>query len=117
MTLSEHQATFLRDIAFLILWASSGGVRIRAGQFGRSDEEQARLRAAGKSRVVRSKHQDRLAADLILDIKKDGRWVYQTETEAYEDLGKKWEALSEHNVWGGRWTGFPDGNHFERRIP
>ncbi len=127
MRLSDHQEKFLRDAAMLILWADSEpGMRVRAGQFHRSDQEQERLRGTGASRVSRSKHQDRLACDLILDLRVDHRWVYQPGTPAYEALGDKWKSLDPLNVWGGDWQnaagddfgdGLSDGGHFERRIP
>jgi hypothetical protein len=92
------------------------GMRVRAGQFHRSDEEQERLREAGLSRVTHSRHQDRLAADLVLDLWQDGEWVYQKDTEAYSLLGEFWKAIDPDNVWGGDWSSFPDGNHFERKV-
>lgn len=117
MTTSEHQATFLRQIALLVIWADEMGYRVRAGQFHRSDEEQLRLRREGRSHTDRSRHQDRLAADLILDLWDGEHWVYQTDSPAYKPLGDFWKSLNSLNVWGGDWTSFPDGNHFERRIP
>jgi hypothetical protein len=91
-------------------------MRVRAGQFHRSDAEQARLYEAGLSKVKHSRHQDRLAADLILDLWEEGEWIYQKETEAYVSLGEFWKALDENNLWGGDWSSFPDGNHFERNL-
>lgn len=116
MTLAEHQAKFLRHVALMVLWSEVRGYRIRAGQFHRSDEEQARLREAGASTVRHSRHQDRLAADLILDLWNGERWVYQRNSDAYAPLGEFWKGLDDSNVWGGDWSGFPDGNHFERRV-
>jgi hypothetical protein len=46
----------------------------------------------------------------------DGEWVYQKDTEAYSLLGEFWKAIDPDNVWGGDWSSFPDGNHFERKV-
>ena len=121
MKLSDHQANHALNIALLIQFAYGRGMRLRRGNWLRSDEEQARLRAAGKSKVRRSLHQDGLATDFALDKLINGKWVYQRSTAAYEPLGDFWESLSPLNVWGGRFPlyfggSFYDGNHFETRI-
>jgi len=121
MKLSDHQAAHALHVALLIQYASSIGLRVRRMNALRSDAEQARLRAAGKSKVRRSVHQDGLGTDFALDKLVDGKWVYQRSTAAYEPLGDFWESLSPLNVWGGRFPlyyggSFYDGNHFETRI-
>ena len=120
MSRTDDQWRFLRDVALLIQYAERLGFKLTGGQLERSDEEQARLRAEGKSRITRSRHQDRLAIDLNLfewrsTPSTTPDWVYLTSTESHRPLGEFWESLDEHNVWGGRWTRFPDGNHYERK--
>ena len=57
----------------------------------------------------RSLHNERLAIDLILDKRVNGRWVYQRSTAAYRPLGELWMSLG--GEWGGEGTRY-DGNHF-----
>ena len=111
MKLSDHQAVFTIDIARLVLWVDGSvpGYRVRFREVYRPQEMQQLYVDTGRSWTTNSQHSKSLAADLVLDI--DG--VYQRDTEAYTPLGVKWESLSSHNRWGGR---FSDGNHFERRI-
>jgi len=121
MKLSDHQANHALNIALLTQFAYSRGMRLRRGNWLRSDAEQARLRAAGLSKVRRSTHQDGLGTDFALDVFFAGRWAYRSSTDAYEPLGDFWESLSPLNVWGGRFPlyyggSFYDGNHFETRI-
>jgi len=114
VTLSDHQAEFTGHVALLILRAREMGWRLRLRTVTRSEEEQARMVATGRSKTMNSKHRESLAVDAVLDLPSDDGWKYQSATPAYEPLGAYWESLSPYNTWGGRWTGFPDGNHFER---
>jgi len=107
----EKQSVFLKNFAKLILWAFEQGYEVTAGELLRTDEQHALNLANGKSKAVRSKHQDKLAGDLNLFIK----GVYQTDTAAFKPLGIYWKGLHIDNVWGGDFKGFPDGNHFEMR--
>lgn len=114
MTLSDHQWHFLQDLARLIQWALvQGGYKLTGGDLYRSEADQERLVREGKSRTLLSAHRSRLAVDLNLFI--DG--VYQPSSEAHRPLGEFWKSLDpDHNVWGGDWVNFPDGNHYERRV-
>ena len=53
-----------------------------------------------------SLHYSGLADDLALYI----NGIYQTTTEAYREIGKKWESLDPDLRWGGDFSK-PDGNH------
>ena len=55
----------------------------------------------------RSTHISRLAEDVILDKRINGKWVWQKSTAAYKPLGEFWESIG--GTWGGR---FDDGGHF-----
>jgi hypothetical protein len=59
-----------------------------------------------RTKTMRSRHLDGLAADLILYINGE----YQTDSAAYEFLGDYWEELG--GTWIARETGY-DGNHFQ----
>lgn len=128
MTLSDHQANFLDDIASLIRLARDVlGVKITAGEFYRPQWVQDVYVESGKSWTQNSRHSLRLAADF--NLFDGGSWqedelgpvyaggVYRTATEAYRELGRYWESLSPFNVWAVRKDGrLTDGNHFERRT-
>jgi len=135
MTLSERQTIFSINFAKLVLWGNEQrGYKVRIDEVKRSESQQIMyyqglaLDASNgygepgeprfqlvhskdlvRTRTMFTKHWDRLAGDLILDI--DGK--YQTETEAYTALGEHWKSLHKDNAWGGDWTGFPDGGHFQ----
>lgn len=134
MTLGERQAIFTQNLAKLLIWAGEQtGYRVRLDEVKRTNTQQRlyyqgiRITGTGtnssgmlsikmeqspayvKSRKMKSKHLDRLAADIILDI--DGE--YQTESKAYTKLGEYWKSLHPDNRWGGDWKGFPDGGHFQ----
>jgi len=109
MKLSDHQAAFSADLAYMVAWVPNGlpGARIRILEVLRHEIMQRVYVLAGRSQTLKSYHLEATAVDLALDI--DG--VYQTSTEAYRPVGEKWESLSKYNRWGGR---FGDGNHLER---
>ena len=116
MKLSEKQRKFSLMYAKLVLFAYARGMEVTMGEAFRTPEQQALHRKAGRSRVARSKHQDRLAVDLNLFI--DGRYV--RDKNKYRALGEKWEKLG--GRWGGRFGVKPedystkvgwDAGHFE----
>lgn len=109
MKLSDHQAAFSADLAYMVAWVPNAvpGARIRILEVKRHELMQRIYVFAGLSSKLDGYHLDALAGDIALDF--DG--VYQTDTEEYRPLGEKWESLSRYNRWGGR---FGDGNHLER---
>ena len=109
MSLSAQQAAFSAMFAHLVLYAGQLGYQAVIAEVARTTEQQTLYVQQGKSSTLRSQHLKRLAGDLLL--LKDG--MYQKESTAYAALGAYWEGLDRHNVWGGRWARFPDGNHFE----
>jgi hypothetical protein len=108
MELIEHQIAFTRDIAKLVFFAKIRGMGLTYGDAYRTELAQMERVDEGSSRTMNSYHRKRLAVDFNLFINGE----YLTNPESYEPLGKYWESLSPHNVWGGR---FGDANHFERR--
>lgn len=56
-----------------------------------------------------SAHKRRLAIDLNLFRKVNGRWEFCDRTEDHRQFGEYWESLDPDNRWGGR---FNDGNHY-----
>jgi hypothetical protein len=95
LKLSEKQRGFTLMVAELTLFAYARGLELTYGEAFRTVEQQEIHRKNGRSRVARSKHQDRLAVDLNLFV--DGSYV--RDKNFYRPLGEKWELL------GGRWGG------------
>ena len=112
MTLSDHQAAFALDLARLLLYADSKGIKVTLGEVERTIEQQEIYFRAGKTRTRDSWHMRKLAADLNMFIGGDVTWKYAD----YKELGQVWEQLSPFNRWGGNFKGFVDSRHFERRT-
>ncbi len=74
----------------------------------RTKERQAQLVAQGASRTMNSRHLHGLAVDLY-----PGSWDWAV----FNKLGPAVERAAEQEqvpiTWGGRWTTFKDGPHFE----
>lgn len=111
--LKDKRLLFTRFLCDLIMWGNSQpGWQIA---LGRDFDEEYEKTADGKPvRHMRgSLHYRGLANDLALYI--DG--IYQTTTEAYAPLGKRWKMLHRDLHWGGdffdkKGKPKPDGNHF-----
>ena len=118
MTLGEHQETFSQHAALLITQAIKLGFGVRLGEVLRTQEQQKIYCDTGLSKTMNSQHCKKLAIDLNLIV--NGRMATAAEVRP---LGKWWEALDEHNRWGGSWRGaveaghsaFIDAPHFERQ--
>lgn len=111
MTLGDKQAAFTDCFSRLIVWANrKTGVRLRYREVGRYQWVADEMARQGKG-VRRSTHVSFCGGDAVLDLLVDGRWVYQTSSEAYRFLGEKWETMHELARWGGRFAR-RDGNHF-----
>jgi hypothetical protein len=106
MTLRQKQSVFLDMVGKLICHAQALGITIFVLEWYRSEERQAQLRAAGKSWIARSKHQDGLAVDLVV---MDGRGV-TWDVARYKPLGEFWKSIG--GTWGGDWK-VVDAVHFE----
>ena len=110
----EKQIQFSRTLGVFLNWMAEqdyhwimGDVwrstdKLPCPHCGREHSYQEVLVYNKKSKQVKSKHCDRLAADLILI--KDGKPIW--EGEAYRPLGEKWESLG--GRWGGRFGITPD---------
>jgi hypothetical protein len=124
LSLSDHQAKFLEDVCYLVMWAHGNNLKLTGGELYRNPALQQYYVQAGLSWTNNSRHSDRLAVDLNLfsgGFWEEGRYQggsYKTDTESYRELGRVWESLSPHNVWAVRKSSgvLTDGNHFERRT-
>jgi hypothetical protein len=76
---------------------------------GRTAERQKWLRAHGRSKIVRSKHQDGRATDFAFSVK--GKATFSRTYSGYARLGK---LARDHGCkWGGAWRFFKDIYHIE----
>ena len=108
LSLSEKQSIFTRNVCKLIEYANNlPGYTIALGEAWRPQEMQDLYIKTGKSKAKYSKHQDRLAIDLVVRI----NGIYQTGTEAYKPLAEYWKTLHASNRAGYDWGW--DANHFE----
>jgi hypothetical protein len=99
MTLGDKQRHFAQMVAWLIFHAEKLGYAVTLGDAYRD----ARVTYGHPD----SLHRKRLAIDLNLFKREDGKWVYQTDSDAHEPLGVYFESIG--GAWGGRWG---DGNHY-----
>jgi peptidoglycan L-alanyl-D-glutamate endopeptidase CwlK len=79
----------------------------------RTPEKQAKLVAAGASQTLRSRHLTGHAVDLAVLVDGDVRWDWPL----YAKLAKAMKAAAKAEKvpleWGGDWTSFKDGPHFQ----
>lgn len=79
----------------------------------RTEEEQAILLAAGKSRTMRSRHLTGHAIDVV--ALQNG--IVSWDWSLYETIANYFNKASKETgikvAWGGNWKGFRDGPHFE----
>jgi hypothetical protein len=111
MTLSQHQRSFVLDLAELIQYAYRNNMEFTLGEAYRTEDQQAIYVRQRLSRTMDSYHRKRLAVDLNLFIGNE----YQKSAAPYRPLGDFWKSLNTLNHWGGDFAGLGDGNHFERR--
>lgn len=114
MKRSDHQWEFLKDVGWLIAYATESGYKLTGGELYRTEQQHQWNKSNNLTQAKRSKHQDRLAIDVNLFI--DNKLINDKEHPAWVDLGTYWEGMSEYNVWGGRWTTLNDPYHFERNV-
>ncbi len=108
MSLSDRQWTFLQNISKLIQEAQRLNIKLTGGELYRTQYQQERYVATGKSKTMHSKHLSRLAMDFNFFV--DGRLTY--ELEDVKELGRYWESLSPTNQAGMFWK-FRDTPHFQ----
>lgn len=79
----------------------------------RSEERQQELVAAGASQTMDSRHLTGHAIDVAALVNGDVRWdwpLYARISEAMADASRRFGIPVE---WGGNWTSFKDGPHFQ----
>lgn len=110
--LRGKQQVFTENIAKLIIYAHSIGIRLTFGEAFRTPEQQAIHVKNGKSRTNNSYHLKRLAVDFNFFI--DGELTYRNEDVRI--LGEYWEKIHPENRWGGNFKSIDDTPHFEMNI-
>lgn len=118
MATTNKRASFLVDIARLILFAESRGIYLICSDFDRSKAEQEAYVLKGFSQTMTSRHLKWQAMDFSI-LEPDGSINFSNDSAdygKYELLGKFWESLGSAHVWGAGKR--PDGTrkdlyHFE----
>ena len=115
MKLSDRQANFLLDIARLIFWCDSQGIKTTGGELLRTQYQQDRYIEQGLSDKEDSKHLSKLAMDFNFWINGVSMWHMEVEEqkELLKPIGEKWISLRAGNIWGGHWREPFDPGHVE----
>lgn len=79
----------------------------------RTPERQRELYRAGATKTLNSRHLTGHAVDLAPMIKGQVRWDWPLFHQLAPVVKDAAEELGVRIVWGGDWTRFPDGPHFE----
>lgn len=79
----------------------------------RSAERQKTLVAEGASKTMNSRHLTGHAVDLAVTILGEVRWDWPLYRQLGEQVKEAAKIEGVHIVWGGSWTSFKDGPHFE----
>lgn len=79
----------------------------------RSADRQRTLVAAGASKTYNSRHITGHAVDLAAYIGNELRWDWPLYHQVAAAMKSAAAELGVQIVWGGDWTRFPDGPHFE----
>jgi peptidoglycan L-alanyl-D-glutamate endopeptidase CwlK len=79
----------------------------------RTKEQQKVLVATGKSRTMKSKHLTGDAVDIAVLVNGEVTWDLKYYKEVATHVKKMAKTLGIRITWGGDWSGFIDGPHFQ----
>ena len=96
-----NQAILITPIDFIV----TEGLRTLA--------RQRELYRAGATKTLNSRHLTGHAVDLAPWVGGTVRWDWPLFHKLADAMLDTAEAMKIHLVWGGTWTRFPDGPHFE----
>lgn len=121
MDLNLKQRIFAFNVGRLLAWIYANKYEVTFGEAYRTPEQQAIYLKTGKTKVMTSQHQNRLAIDFNLIKTPTSDYGYIADSSAYKPIGDYWVSLNPDNRWGGDWDKdgqtsdekFQDGNHFE----
>lgn len=108
MSTSKEQQEFTKLLARLLTDLILAGYNPVLSEVYRTPEQQEIYVQQGKSKTMKSKHLERVAADILLFL--DG--VYLTKNEDYKVMADLWKSYDENCVAGYDWK-FGDGNHVQ----
>ena len=114
MTIKElviARMTFTQMLGKLITFASMESIPILVDYVLRDLKTQERLFTSGRSKTMKSKHLNGLAADIYVINVEDHAIVKDGTDYRYRMLGHEWEEMG--GVWSGRWTDPVESTHFE----
>lgn len=79
----------------------------------RTIEKQCEYVARGASKTMNSRHLTGHAVDLVAYVGADVRWDWPLYHKIADAMKRAAKELNVPIVWGGDWTSFKDGPHFE----
>jgi len=79
----------------------------------RTKEQQKVLVATGKSRTMKSRHLTGDAVDIAVLVNGEVSWDLKYYKEVATHVKKMAKTLGIRVTWGGDWSGFIDGPHFQ----
>ena len=79
----------------------------------RTIEKQREYVARGASKTMNSRHLTGHAVDLVAYVGADVRWDWPLYHKIADAMKRAAKELNVPIVWGGDWTSFKDGPHFE----
>lgn len=79
----------------------------------RTKERQQELFNAGKSQTMRSRHLTGHAVDIVIFIDGKANWDFEKYRLVADHIKSKAKELNIPIEWGGDWTSFKDGPHFQ----
>ena len=106
-SLSSQQRKFAKLLEKLLHCIHSNGWECTLGECLRTPEQQEIYLKSGKSKIVDSKHLNKLAIDINLFINGE----FTTNEHYYRKLGDFWRSLDSECVSGSDWNW--DFNHFQ----
>ena len=86
----------------------------------RDEETQARYVAGGKSKTMNSRHLTGHAVDVVALVNGKASWAMPDYAKIAQAFKRAAYELGVPIVWGGDWSSFRDGPHFEldrKRYP
>lgn len=116
--LSQRSKNNLRGVHADLVGVVNRAIRLSRVDFAitcgvRTIEEQRRLKAIGATKTLRSRHLTGHAVDVVALDNGVVRWdwpLYARIAEAFKQAGRE---LGVPVEWGGDWTTFKDGPHFQ----
>ena len=79
----------------------------------RTLERQQELFDSGKSQTMKSRHLTGHAVDIVIFIDGKANWDFDKYKQVAEHIKSKAKELNIPIEWGGDWTSFKDGPHFQ----